>query len=257
MSATPSAPSFGSTPANSWRMTDGAVDTTRPPREPRPLRLAAEPRDVIIDLVRTAFVSIDMQNDFCAPGYWSDVTGTNVEAARKPIAPMRALVPALRGAGVAIVWVNWGNRPDRLNLSPSLIWGFDPAGAGIGIGDALPGGAGAVLTKDSPSAALIDELETAPGDIFVDKFRLSGFWDTPLDSILRNLRVDTLLFAGVNTDQCVMGTLMDAHFLGYDTVLLSDCTATSSPRYCWDASLYNAKLSGFVVDSGAILKGLG
>ena len=57
-------PSFGSAPANSWRMTDGAVDTTRPPREPRPLRHAAEPSDVIIDQAPTAFNSIDMQNDY-------------------------------------------------------------------------------------------------------------------------------------------------------------------------------------------------
>ena len=92
---------------------------------------------------------------------------------------------------------------------------------------------------------------------FVSLMGVFAVLNTPLDAILRNLRIDTLLFAGVNTDQCVMGSLMDAHFLGYDTVLLSDCTATSSPRYCWDASLYNAKMSGFVAESGAILKGLG
>jgi nicotinamidase-related amidase len=249
-------PSFGSTPANSWRLNDGAIDTTRPPHEPRPLRLAAEPRDVIIDLARSAFISIDMQNDFCSPGGLCDATGRGLEETRKPIAPMQRLVPALRDAGVPIVWVNWGNRPDRLNLSPALLWSFDPDSEGVGIGDPLPGGAGNILTKDSPSAALVPELETAPGDIFVDKYRLSGFWDTPLDSILRNLRIDTLLFAGVNADQCVMGTMIDAHFLGFDTLLLKDCTATGSPRYCWDATLYNAKLHGFVVESEAIVAGL-
>ena len=70
---------------------------------------------------------------------------------------------------------------------------------------------------------------------------MSGFWDTPLDSILRNLGVTTVLFAGVNADQCVLATMMDANFAGYDTLLLEDCTATTSPKYCLDATLYNVR----------------
>ncbi len=69
----------------------------------------------------------------------------------------------------------------------------------------------------------------AKSDIRVDKHRMSGFWDTPLDSILRNLGVTTLLFGGVNADQCVLHTLADANFLGYDTLMVGDCTATTSP----------------------------
>ena len=62
--------------------------------------------------------------------------------------------------------------------------------------------------------AVVDELVSDPADIHVAKYRMSGFPDTPLDSILRNLRVTTLLFAGVNLDQCVLCTLQDANFLG-------------------------------------------
>jgi nicotinamidase-related amidase len=83
---------------------------------------------------------------------------------------------------------------------------------------------------------------------------MSGFWDTPLDAILRNLRVDTLLFAGVNADQCVIWTLADANFLGYDCVMLDDCCATTSPAFCWDATLYNVRQClGFVASSTALL----
>ncbi len=79
---------------------------------------------------------------------------------------------------------------------------------------------------------------------------MSGFWDTPLDSILRQLDVTTLLFAGVNSDQCVLGTLMDANFLGYDTILLDDCAATTSPDYCAQATRYNVRTCfGFVMQS--------
>jgi nicotinamidase-related amidase len=142
---------------------------------------------------------------------------------------------------VPVVWVNWGNRSDRLNLSPALLHVYKPTGAGVGLGDPLPGSGARVLERDSWSAAVVDELPAAPGDIKVEKYRMSGFWDTPLDSILRNLRIDTLLFAGVNADQCVLCTLQDANFLGYDCIFLEDVCATTSPEFCWQATLYNVR----------------
>jgi nicotinamidase-related amidase len=70
---------------------------------------------------------------------------------------------------------------------------------------------------------------------------MSGFHDTCLDSVLRNLDIKTVLFAGVNADQCVLATLMDANFAGYDCILLEDCTSTTSPAFCWEATLYNVR----------------
>jgi len=245
--------SIGSARANRWRVTDDVVDTTRPPIEPRPLSVAARPKRVIIDLARSAFVVIDMQNDFCAEGGLVDQEGADIALTRAPIDRLRRLLPALRGAAVPIVWVNWGNRPDRLNLSPSLLYGFNPSGRGVGIGDPLPGSGAPVLQKDSWAAAIVDELETDPADIFVDKYRVSGFWDTPLDSILRNMQITTLLFGGVNLDQCVMCTLQDALFLGYDCLLVEDCAGTTSPDFCRAATLYNIETYGFITDSTAIM----
>jgi nicotinamidase-related amidase len=86
---------------------------------------------------------------------------------------------------------------------------------------------------------------------------MSGFWDTPLDSILRNLGVTTLLFGGVNADQCVLCTLQDANFLGYDCIYLDDCSATTSPDFCLQATRYNVKqIFGFVARSTDLLAGL-
>ena len=85
-----------------------------------------------------------------------------------------------------------------------------------------------VLETGSWGAAVVDELVQDPSDIRIDKCRMSGFTDTCLDSVLRNLGINTPLFAGVNADQCVLATLMQANFLGYDCVLLQDCAATTS-----------------------------
>ena len=127
------------------------------------------------------------------------------------------------------------------------------AGGSRHLGDELPATSSRVLTRGSWSAAIVDELKPDAADVLVEKHRMSGFWDTPLDSILRNMDAKTLFFAGVNADQCVLHTLADANFLGYDTILIEDCAATTSPDFCWQATLYNVKqIFGFTVESTAI-----
>ncbi len=63
-------------------------------------------------------------------------------------------------------------------------------------------------------------------------------------------KINTLFFTGVNTDQCVTTTMEDAYFHDYNALLLSDTTSTSSPDYCKDAVVFNAKNCwGFVADT--------
>lgn len=249
--------SLGSSPANLWRVSPRHADLVRETRGPRIVGFDAEPQNLRIDLARTAILVIDMQNDFCAAGGWLDHIGVDIEPARRPIAPLRRLLPKLRACGVPVIWVNWGNRADRLNLSPALLHVYKPTGEGVGLGDPLPKSGALVLEKGSWAAAIVDELRPEASDIMVDKYRMSGFWDTPLDSILRNLGMTTLMFAGVNLDQCVLCTLQDANFLGYDCILVEDCAATTSPEFCHQATTYNVKQCfGFVAAGAAIAAGL-
>lgn len=245
------------TPPNAWHVNADRADLTRPPVPPDIMTLIAETKTLQVDLVKSALLVIDMQNDFCHPQGWLAHIGVDVSPARSPIDPLNQLLPLLRAEKVPIIWLNWGNRPDLLNISAGLRHVYNPTGKGIGLGDRLPETNAQVLTAGSWGAAIVDELIPQPEDIHVDKYRMSGFWDTPLDSILRNLGKTTLFFAGVNADQCVLCTLQDANFLGYDCILVQDCTATTSPSYCWDATLYNVKQCfGFVCDSEAIIQGI-
>ncbi|MDH6062282.1 cysteine hydrolase family protein [Umezakia ovalisporum] len=242
---------------NAWTVNQTIADITRPQKTPQPVILSTETKTLHLDLAKTAILTIDMQNDFCHPHGWLAHIGVDVTPARTPIEPLKNLLPQLRAVGVPVIWVNWGNRPDLLNVSAALLHVYNPTGEGIGLGHPLPSNSAKVLTAGSWGAAVVDELEQLPVDIRVDKYRMSGFWDTPLDSILRNLGTTTLLFGGINADQCVMTTLCDANFLGYDCILVKDCTATTSPEYCWLATLYNIKQCfGFVTDSQAIFKAL-
>jgi nicotinamidase-related amidase len=247
--------------AQAWGVSPDRVDMVRTPRDPNPLSVAAQPKSVRLDLNRTALIVVDMQNDFCHPQGWLASIGVDITPARTPIAPLNALLPPLRTQGVLVVWLNWGNRADRRNLSPALLHVYKPSKDAVGLGEPLQGAPATnnrVLEKDSWGAAICEPLEPGPADVRVDKFRMSGFWDTPLDAILRNAGITTVLFAGVNADQCVLATLMDANFLGYDTLMLEDCCATTSPSFCWEATLYNVRQCfGFTLTSNDVLASLG
>lgn len=245
---------LGSAHNNQWRVTKQQVNMIRSARAPHPLTVTSRGREVTFDLQRSAAIVIDMQNDFCHPEGWLGQIGVDVAAARAPIAPLQQLLPALRQAKMPVIWLNWGNRADRLNLSPALHHVYNPYGNGVGLGDPLPASGAPVLEAGSWAAAVVDELTPAASDIRIDKYRMSGFQDTVLDSVLRNLGVTTLLFAGVNVDQCVLCTLQDANFHGFDCLLLEDCSATTSPGYCLDATLYNVQQCfGFVIQSADLL----
>jgi nicotinamidase-related amidase len=248
---------LGNGPTYHWNVNGVLVDMSMPLPEPRRAKIVCQPQSVTVDLNRTALIVIDMQNDFCAKGGWVDHLGVDYTPDRAPIGPLQKLLPAMRKVRVPIIWVNWGNRPDLLNMPPNQIHLYKPDGTGTGLGEPLPVSGAHVLEKDSWAAAVVDELKPIPGDVMIDKYRISGFWDTPLDSVLRNLGTRTILFAGVNTDQCVFCTLTDANFLGYGCVMLEDCCATTSPDFCTEASIWNVKKCyGFVTRSKNVISAI-
>jgi hypothetical protein len=104
-----------------WVADEKEVDMSVAPPAPVPVRIAAAPQNVVLDLRRTAIVIIDLQNDFCTQGGWVDHIGGDYAADRTPIAPLQLLLPELRAQGVPVVWVNWGNRPDLANMPPNQI----------------------------------------------------------------------------------------------------------------------------------------
>ncbi len=241
---------------NRWKRTGDFIDLIRPTTAAHTVEIDAAPSPVRLDAARVALLVVDMQNDFCTEGGWLHSIGVDVSALGGAIDKLADLIPAARAAGVPVIWVNWGNRPDGANLPPNVVHVYDPELDGSGIGAPMPNGS-RVLTKDAWGAAVVDRLQASPTDIAVDKYRMSGFWDTPLDSILRNLRVDTLLFSGVNSDQCVYSTLIDAACLGYDVILVDDASATTSPDYCHKATVYNTRQCfGFTTDAEVVINAL-
>jgi ureidoacrylate peracid hydrolase len=248
---------FGPALHNAWQLGENGLNLVRAQLPPKAVHLDALPQCITLDIVRSVLVVVDMQNDFCHPKGWFGQKGMSVNAMRKPIHTIAALLPDWRAAGGTVLWLNWGIRADRLNLPPVVQFKGKRSADGVGYAEVSPDDHGRSLVPGEWGAQVVDELTVDPGDITVFKHRLSGFWDNELDTILRLRGVTTLLFAGVNTDRCVFSTLQDAAFIGYDCVLLSDACSTPSPSYVTKAIHFIVQqLHGFVATTTALLPAL-
>jgi nicotinamidase-related amidase len=69
------------------------------------------------------------------------------------------------------------------------------------------------------------------GDYFIRKHQYSGFRDTRLDTLLRNLGIKTLFCLGFDAGTCLKMTMVDAFELNYELILLRDAAlATEIPE---------------------------
>jgi len=65
----------------------------------------------------------------------------------------------------------------------------------------------------------------------VHKVFFSGFSNADLDPMLRSLKVDTLLIAGVHVHGCIRSTILDAYKEGYQTLVAEDAIASDDPLH--------------------------
>lgn len=237
--------------ADRWFLYDDYVHLSPHHTEPGKLfKFQAELSPFVDNLTRGALAIIDMQNDFCSPGGWTDASGLDYQACRKAIPGIQRAIDIARGYDMWVIWIYWHNRPDLRNLGAPTLYSFKHRPEQTGIGERLE--TGRVLTAGAWNAEIIDELKPymQEDDIVIEKVRMSGFYGTHLDQVLRTQGINTLFFTGVNTDQCVSTTMQGAYFRDYNVVLLSDATSTSSPAYCKDTVVFNTKQCwGFVTNT--------
>lgn len=164
---------------------------------------------------RTALIVIDMQNDFLSSDGWYAKSGVDIAHMQASIAPIQALVAAARAAGAPILWTQHGFRD-----------GTD-AGVFAGLRPFLKGGG---LRKGSWGYEIAPEMDVRPEDWIIEKSRLSGFYGTNLDIVLRGLDADATVIAGVLTNQCVKATAVDANYRDYKPIVVAEATGTTLPH---------------------------
>jgi len=71
-------------------------------------------------------------------------------------------------------------------------------------------------------------LEPQEKDIYIVKKLADSFFGTPLDFMLRNLGIDTLIITGCSTSGCVRATVETADHLGYRNIIPEECVGERS-----------------------------
>jgi ureidoacrylate peracid hydrolase len=164
---------------------------------------------------RTVLTLIDLQRDFLHPAGWYAKSGVDISHMRRVIEPTRRLLGEARRAGVPVVWSRHGYKDGSdggpfMQLRPFL----------------REGG----LRQGSWGYEIHDDFEVAPDDWLVEKARLSAFFNTNLELVLRSLHTETVLITGVLTNQCIAATSKDAMFRDFKPIVIEECTGTTLPH---------------------------
>lgn len=69
---------------------------------------------------------------------------------------------------------------------------------------------------------IVDEIARAESDHEIVKTYNNSFWETNLDNLLRNLKVDMVVLAGNAVEYCVTATYFGALERGYNPVILQN-----------------------------------
>ncbi len=107
---------------------------------------------------------------------------------------------------------------------------------------------GAHAIKGTKGAEIISQLKPDKNDTIVYKKLYSGFDNEMFmfDAFLKDLEVDTLIFMGLYADICIINNVTHAFHLGYDTVVVRDCTITTDNDhefiYQYMKDLYDTKI---------------
>lgn len=149
-------------------------------------------------MVTSALLIIDMLNDFVLPGAPLEVPDT-----RKIIPNIEREIEKARAEGYPIVYVCDAHAPDDKEFQ---IWGRH-------------------CVKGSQGARVIDELEPEPKDTVVEKTTYSGFFNTRLEGVLKEIGATDLILTGCVTNICIMFTASDAVLRGYKVTVPKDCVA--------------------------------
>ena len=156
---------------------------------------------------RSAVLLVEFQNQWTLRGSYHRLIRGQLTS-RKVVANTKALVSAARRVGVAVIH------------APLIV---DPARKKGWLAHLT---FGKVFTRGTWKSNITDGLLAEGDHVVHDRYAFDAFRGTDLEVMLRRLSVEHLFVCGFTTDQCVSRTLRTALDLGFDTHLVSDCTAT-------------------------------
>lgn len=169
---------------------------------------------------------------------------------REIVQPIDRFHRSARAAGVRIIHVKAVLRPggvDDLNGLPAAWRRTFPLHVGP-----IPNAAEHAMEGSRWTEWVTEVL---PEDMKVaNKRRLSAFYPTDLDFLLRNQRIATVVLDGIMADCCILNAAFDACNLGYKVIVPRDLVRGTDPSL-EAAALHMMSLHlGLVVESAELLR---
>lgn len=166
---------------------------------------------------RTAIIMIDMQNMYLEQEKRDRFGWPPIFRFDEVVAECAALLTDARSQGLPIIYTRQISRPDGADATPSM----------RRLAATLPDPVDNAVAGDGAwGSQVLDAVAPEAGDIVIEKLRWDAFYATELDSVLRNLDVNRLVIAGLQTNVCVETTTRTALMKNFEVAVPEDAVST-------------------------------
>jgi len=178
------------------------------------------------NLVNFGLIVVDVQNGFASNGGSYDKLGMNIENYQKVIPKIKELINFCRKENIPIFYTEAVREPSGIDLLIHVHNILPKTREERLKNQNIP-----ICVRGTWDAQTIDEIKPSEEDHIILKRRDSAFQDTELRMWLNTLKINTLIFCGIDTSICVETSLRDGFNIGYDTILVSDTTASGISKH--------------------------
>jgi nicotinamidase-related amidase len=164
---------------------------------------------------KCALLVIDMQDEFVKP-YWTPYW---VPEATRQIPRIKSLIEHCRGKNIPVIFAvyshthNFLDRPKTRNIMPGRYYELDID-----------------FSQFFRQGQVWHEIAPSESEIVIEKSSSGAFYDTPLETMLKNLKKDTVIICGTMTNFCCGATARQAYERSFKVVFGSDVTSADDPE---------------------------
>jgi len=181
-----------------------------------------------INFKKSALLIIDAQNDYCSmKGKIALSRGEDVESIQKTIKKLNSFIKKFRQLSLPIIFLRMNK--DRNFVNKNLRNKLELSNPPLSDSLCVPGTFGFEYFKLKPKR---DDFE-------IVKYSYDAFSSDELKSLLKSLKVNTVLITGFYSQVCVDATIKGAFSFGYDVVVIKDLIATTKSGLKLEKALLN------------------
>lgn len=183
---------------------------------------------------KSALIVIDMQYFFL------DSASPSFTCGGLAILPkLKKIIHAFREAGRPVIFTRHVHHPDGSDAGITGWWWEG------------------MCKEGTPESEIHQELAPKSNEKVVFKHRYSAFYNTDLETVLRGLKVEDLVIAGIMTNMCCESTARDAYFRDYRVFFLADGTGSVTEEMHLSSLLNLAFGFAWVTDIDQVVAQLG